>query len=135
MLNSVALVGRLVRDPEKRVIPSGQSVVEFTIAVDKRFKKEGESGAYFFRVKAWGKTADFVANYATKGRLVGVSGRLEQRRYQASDGQNREIIEVVADDVTLLDRPRDDGGRPAGTGSDAGGPAPSPDEYDPFADE
>lgn len=136
MVNRVVLTGRLTRDPEKRVIPSGNSVVEFSIAVDKRFKKEGEPDAYFFRVKAWGKTADFVANYATKGRLVAVDGRLEQRKYQASDGQNREIIEVVAEDVNLLDRPRDDGGGGgASMGGDTGGPAPAADEYDPFADE
>ena len=88
-----------------------------------------------------GKTADFVSNYATKGRLVAVDGRLEQRKYQASDGQNREIIEVVAENVSLLDRPRDDGhgggggGGTAAGGGNTGGPAPAPDEYDPFADE
>lgn len=140
MVNRVVLTGRLTRDPEKRVIPSGNSVVEFSIAVDKQFKREGEPDAFFFRVKAWGKTADFVSNYLTKGRLVAVDGRLEQRKYQASDGQNREIIEVVAENVSSLDRPRDDGGGGGGAGASAGGgntggPAPAPDEYDPFADE
>ena len=140
-MNVVALIGRLTRDPEKRVIPSGNSVVEFSIAVDKQFgKKEGEPDAYFFRVKAWGKTADFVANYLTKGRLVAVSGRLEQRKYQASDGTNREVVEIVAENVQGLDRPRDDAGGGGGGGSYAGGgntggPAPAADEYDPFADE
>lgn len=135
-MNVVALVGRLTRDPEKRLLPSGTSVVEFSIAVDKTFgKKEGEPDAYFFRVKAWNKTADYVANYLTKGRLVSVSGRLEQRKYQASDGTSREIIEVVADNVQGLDRPRDGSGEAGGAGVDMGGPAPSPDEYDPFADE
>lgn len=139
MVNRVVLTGRLTRDPEKRVIPSGNSVVDFSIAVDKQFKKEGEPDAYFFRVKVWGKEADFVANYGTKGRLVAVDGRLEQRKYQASDGQSREIVEVVGERVTFLDRPREDGGGGGGGGSAApgntGGPAPSPDEYDPFADE
>lgn len=139
-MNVVAVIGRLTRDPEKRVIPNGNSVVEFSIAVDKQFgKKEGEPDAYFFRVKAWGKTADFVANYLTKGRLVSVSGRLEQRKYQASDGTNREIVEIVAENVQGLDRPRDDagggGGSMGGGGSNVGGPAPAADEYDPFADE
>jgi len=138
-MNVVALIGRLTRDLEKRVIPSGNSVVEFSIAVDKQFgKKEGEPDAYFFRVKAWGKTADFVANYLTKGRLVAVSGRLEQRKYQASDGTNREVVEIVAENVQGLDRPRDDAGGGGGSyagGANTGGPAPAADEYDPFADE
>lgn len=138
MVNRVVLTGRLTRDPEKRVIPSGNSVVEFSIAVDKQFKKEGEPDAFFFRVKVWGKEADFVANYGTKGRLVAVDGRLDQRKYQASDGQNREVVEIVADRVTFLDRPREDGGGGGGSAAASGGtggPAPSPDEYDPFADE
>lgn len=140
-MNLVAIIGRLTRDPEKRVIPSGTSVVEFSVAVDKTFgKKEGEPDAYFFRVKAWGKTADFVANYLTKGRLVAVSGRLEQRKYQASDGTNREVIEIVAENVQGLDRPRDDaggggGGYSGGRAPETGGAASSPDDYDPFADE
>jgi single-strand DNA-binding protein len=113
-------------------------VCDFSIAVSKRFKpQDGSPDADFFRVSAWGATADYVANYLAKGRLVAVEGRLQSRKFQASDGSNREVVEIVADNVQGLDRPREDGGAsagaPAAKGSSA--PAPNPDEYDPFADE
>jgi single-strand DNA-binding protein len=136
VVNRIVLVGRLTRDPELRTTTTGKNVVEFSIAVTKKFKpQDGSPDADFFRIKAWGKDAEYVSNYLTKGRLVAVDGRLEQRRYQASDGQNREIIEIVADNVQVLDRPRDDAGAPQPAGVAAVGPAPAPDEYDPFADE
>lgn len=138
-MNRVVLIGRLTRDPELRTTTTGKNVVEFSIAVNKRIKpQDGSPDADFFRCKAWGQTADFVANYLTKGRLCAVDGRLEQRRFQGSDGQNREIIEVVAENVQGLDRPREDAGggqTPAGVGVAAVGAAPAADEYDPFADE
>jgi len=148
MVNRVVLIGRLTRDPELRTTTTGKSVVEFSIAVTKRIKPQdpNQPDADFFRVKAWGQTAEYVSNYLTKGRLVAVDGRLESRKFQDQQGNNREIIEVVADNVNGLDRPRDDqgGGAPAGAGAPAaaatggrtsGSAAPSPDEYDPFADE
>jgi len=143
VINRVVLVGRLTRDPELRTTTGGKSVVDFSIAVDKRIKpNDGSPTADFFRVQAWEKTAEFVANYMTKGRLVAVDGRLTSRKYTASDGSNREVVEVVADNVQGLDRPRDDA--PSGGGSAreaapvrAATPAPMPeeDEFDPFADE
>ena len=164
MLNRVTLIGRMVRDPELRTTNTGKNVVEFTIAVDKRIKPQdpNQPTADFFRCKAWNQTADFVSNYGGKGRLTAVDGRLETRKYVDKDGNNREIIEVVADNVNLLDRARDGegggggneggyagGNAGAGSGGNAGGgysaprpaaqparpAAPSADEYDPFADE
>lgn len=140
MINRVVLVGRLTRDPELRTTNTGKNVANFSIAVDKRFKGgEGEDTADFFRVSCWEKTAEFVANYLTKGRLVAVDGRLQSRKYQASDGTNREVVEVVAESVQGLDRPKDDAhaGAPAATAAVAAGAgaAPAEDEYDPFADE
>lgn len=138
MINRVVLVGRLTRDPELRTTNSGKSVCEFSIAVQKRMKAADGTDADFFRVIAWEKSAEYVSNYLSKGRLVAVDGRLQSRKYTATDGSNREVIEVVADNVQGLDRPRDD----AGAGSSAprsSGAAPavdaSLDEYDPFADE
>lgn len=137
-LNRVCLIGRLGRDPELRTTTTGKSVVEFSIAVSKRIKpQDGGPDADWFRVKAWGNTAEFVANYLSKGRLVAVDGRLETRKWTDNEGNNREIIEVVAEQVQSLERPRDDapgaenGPTPAHT-SQGGG---SDDEYDPFADE
>lgn len=121
-------------------------MADFSIAVDKRIKpQDGSPTADFFRITAWGQTAEFVQNYLGKGRLVAVVGRLQSRKYTTQDGQSREVVEVVADNVQGLDRPRDDQGSPrafgGGGGSAAGvgqGPAqeavPDLDEYDPFAD-
>jgi len=137
MINRVVLVGRLVRDPELRTTTGGKSVVDFSIAVNKRFKPtDGSPDADFFRVSAWDKTAEYVANYLSKGRLVAVDGRLQSRKYTASDGSNREVVEITAESVQGLDRPRDDaggGGAPAGAAVTSA--APSADEFDPFADE
>lgn len=137
MINRVVLVGRLTRDPELRTTNSGKSVCDFSIAVQKRVKPaEGQPDADFFRVSCWEKTAEYVSNYLTKGRLVAVDGRLQSRKYTASDGTNREVVEVIADNVQGLDRPRDDAS-PSASGPTEQRPdsaAPNPDEYDPFAD-
>jgi len=137
MVNRVILIGRMVRDIEMRTTTSGKNVTDFSIAVNKRTKpQDGSPDADFFRCIAWDKTAEFLSNYAGKGRLVAVEGRLQSRKYTASDGTNREVVEVVADNVQLLDRPRDDAGAPAqAVTAGAPGTAPSADEYDPFAEE
>lgn len=133
-LNRVVLVGRLTRDPELRTTTTGKQVTDFSIAVDKRIKpNDGSPTADFFRVSAWGQTAEFVANYLTKGRLVAVDGRLQSRKYTDKDGNNREVVEVVADNVQGLDRPRDDSG--SAVVHAGGGNVPADDEFDPFADE
>lgn len=131
-VNRVVLVGRLTRDPELRETTSGHKVANFSIAVDRRFKKEDKE-ADFFRVSCWGQTAEFVNNYLHKGRLVAVDGRLQQRQWQAQDGSNRESIEIEAESVQGLDRPREDGGGApvsAGSASSSAGD----DEFDPFAE-
>ena len=137
-VNRVVLIGRLTRDPELRTTTTGKQVTDFSIAVDKRFKPtDGSPTADFFRVSAWDKTAEFVANYMAKGRLVAVDGRLQSRKYTDKDGNNREVVEIVAENVQGLDRPRDDqgGGAPATAAVHAGSSIPNEDEYDPFADE
>ena len=140
MINRVVLVGRLTRDPELRTTTTGKSVCDFSIAVQKRIKPtDGSPDADFFRVNCWEKTAEYVSNYLHKGRLVAVDGRLQSRKYTANDGSNREVVEIVADNVQGLDRPRDDNNEShAGGGARAAvaaGSVPSADEYDPFADE
>src|SRR5665213_3852492 len=139
-INRVVLVGRLTRDPELRTTQTGKSVCDFSIAVTKRIKpQDGSPDADFFRIIAWTQTADYVSSYLTKGRLVAVEGRLQSRKYQTSDGQNRVVVEVVADNVQGLDRPRAaaGGGAPPSGGGGGGASAPAPadlEEYDPFAD-
>jgi single-strand DNA-binding protein len=138
VFNRITLIGRLVRDPELRTTTTGKNVADFSIAVNKRFKPRdsNEPDADFFRVSAWGQTAEYVSNYLSKGRLVVVDGRIESRKWTDKEGHTRESWDVTAETVSALDRPKDDGA-PGGGGSSrpAGGSAPSADEYDPFADE
>jgi single-strand DNA-binding protein len=143
MVNRIVLIGRLTRDPELRTTTTGKNFVNFSIAVQKRIKPQdpNERDADFFNIKAWGQTAEYVSNYLAKGRLVAVDGRLETRKYTDKEGINREIFEIVADNVNGLDRPRDDAGSTAASERSSGGssrsaaPAPAPEEYDPFADD
>ncbi len=107
MINRIVLVGRLTRDPELRYTPSGKAVVGFTLAVNRRFSRQGERDADFIDIVAWDKLAEVVANHLGKGRLVGVDGRLQVRSYETQDGQKRRAAEVVADNVSFLDRPKD----------------------------
>jgi single-strand DNA-binding protein len=132
MLNRITICGRLTRDPELRTTSTGKDVVEFSIAVNKRIKPADGPDADFFRVKAWGQTASYVGEYIGRGRLVAVDGRLESRKYTDKEGNNREIVEIVADNVNALDRPRED----AKPRQESRGKAkPAPDAYDPFEDE
>jgi single-strand DNA-binding protein len=135
-INRITLVGRLTKDPELKVTSTGKSVVEFSVAVNKRIKPQNGPDADFFRVKAWGQTAEYVSNYIQKGRLVGIDGRLEQRMYEDKSGNNREIIEVVADNVHALDRPKENN-RKANHDEDVREPFTGrmDDEYDPWGDE
>lgn len=140
-MNSVNVIGRLVRDPEVRYTITGKSVCDFTVAVSKRIKPtDGSPDADFFRVTAWGQTADFVSQYVTKGRLVAVTGRLQSRKWTDKDGGNRESVEIVADQVNGLDRPRDEDPKAGGAGTATAQPAATASttenpEWDPFLDD
>lgn len=132
MLNRITICGRLTRDPELRTTSTGKDVVEFSIAVNKRIKPADGPDADFFRVKAWGQTASYVGEYIGRGRLVSVDGRLESRKYTDKEGNNREIVEIVAENVNALDRPKED----AEPRQEPRGKArPAPDAYNPFEDE
>lgn len=143
MLNVVALVGRLVADPELKYTPSGVAVSTLTIAVDRRFKSEsGEKQTDFFDIVCWRQSAEFAANYLSKGRLVSVQGKLQQRSWVQQDGQKRSKVEVVADSIQGLDRPREgqgNGGPTAGAREASyetpAGNFESDMDYDPFAEE
>lgn len=107
-LNKVILIGRLTKDPELRFTPAnGVAVTTFTLAVDRPFlNQKGEREADFIPVVVWRKLAETCANNLKKGRLVGVSGRLQVRSYDTPGGQRRWVTEVVADEVQFLDRPK-----------------------------
>ena len=102
-MNKVVLIGRLTRDPELKFTPTGTAVATFILAVDRRFKKEGQQSADFIPVVVWGKTAENTANYMSKGKLMSVAGRIETRSYEVKDGGRRYVTEVVADDVSFLE--------------------------------
>ena len=100
MLNVVALMGRLVADPELRTTQSGNSVCTFRVAVDRSYVQQGEERqADFITVTAWRKTAEFVSKYFQKGSMISVQGRLETRQYQDKNGNNRTATEVLAAEV------------------------------------
>lgn len=110
-MNKVILIGRLTRDPELRYLTSGAAVATFTIAVDRPFtNQQGERETDFIKIVTWRKLAESCANNLNKGRLVGVSGRLQIRSYEGEDGQRRWVTEVVADEVQFLDWPKDRSG-------------------------
>lgn len=100
MLNIVALIGRLVYDPELKTTPNGVNVCSFRIAVDRSFTRKGEERkADFIDVTAWRQTAEFVSKYFQKGSMISVQGRLETRQYQDKNGNNRTATEVIAAEV------------------------------------
>lgn len=100
MLNHIAIMGRLTRDPELRQTGSGKSVANFSVAVDRDFKNEsGEKETDFIDCVAWRHTADFVCKYMKKGSMVVVSGRLQIRPWEDESGNKRRSAEIVADNV------------------------------------
>ena len=105
-MNKVCLVGRLTRDPELRVTPgTGIQVATFTLAVNRNYKnRQGERETDFIRIVTWRRLAELCANYLVKGRLVGITGRIQTRSWEDDSGQRRSITEVVADEVTFLDK-------------------------------
>jgi len=103
-VNKVVLIGRLTKDPELKFTPgTGAAVCTFTMAVNRRFKKEGQPEADFIPIVVWGKQAESTANYMSKGKLLSVAGRIETRSYEAKDGGRRYVTEVVADEVSFLE--------------------------------
>ncbi|MEE3428476.1 MAG: single-stranded DNA-binding protein [Ruminococcus sp.] len=108
MLNRTILMGRLVADPELKTTGSGISVTSFRIAVDRSYVKSGEERkADFIDIVCWRQTAEFVCRYFSKGSLIAVEGQLQSRTYQAKDGTNRYVVEVVADNVSFTGERRD----------------------------
>lgn len=114
-MNKVFLIGRLTKDPELRFTQgTGNAVAGFSLAVERAYKDaQGNKQADFINIVVWRKLAEHVANNLTKGRLVAVSGSIQTRKYQAQDGSNRYVTEIVADEVKFLDWGNKEGGAPA----------------------
>lgn len=111
MLNVVAIMGRLVADPELRTTQQGTNVCTFRIACERSYTQKGQQRqADFVDIVAWGKTAEFICKFFQKGSMIAVDGSLQTRHYQGKDGSNRTAVEVVASKYQLCRRK---GGRQA----------------------
>jgi single-strand DNA-binding protein len=106
-MNHVTLIGRLARDPELRYTQAGKAFATFTLAVDRKFKKQaeqkGQPTADFIPCVAWNKLAEIIGNNLAKGRKVGVEGSLQTRTYEAKDGSKRSAFDVMVDELEFLD--------------------------------
>ena len=104
MINNVVLVGRLTRDPELRFTGNGSAVATFNLAVNRNFTNQsGEREADFVNCVIWRKPAETLANYAKKGTLIGVVGRIQTRNYENQQGQRVYVTEVLCDNFQLLE--------------------------------
>lgn len=104
MINNVTLVGRLTKDPELRYTANGTGVATFTLAINRNFTNQaGEREADFVQCVIWRKPAETLANYARKGTLLGVIGRIQTRSYDNQQGQRVYVTEVVAENFQLLE--------------------------------
>lgn len=106
-MNHVSLIGRLTKDNMMKITPSGKSVLAFTLAVNRRVAKDAEQQADFINCVAWGKTAELMGTYTKKGSLIGVHGRISTRNYEDQNGKKVYITEVVADEVTFLEKKKE----------------------------
>jgi single-strand DNA-binding protein len=108
-LNKVFLIGNLTRQPELRYTPSGTAVVDLRLAVNRSYTTQGgerREETCFLTVVVWGKQAESSAQYLDKGSPVMVEGRLQTRDWEGKDGQKRNVVEVVAERIQFLGRPK-----------------------------
>lgn len=102
MLNVVAIMGRMAKDPELKTTNSGKSVCSFRIANDSGYRDaNGQSQTNWLDVVAWNKTAEFICKYFPKGALIALDGRLQTRQYQDKSGQTRTAVEIVAQNASF----------------------------------
>ena len=126
-MNKVILMGRLTRDPEVRYAQSGNqmAIARFSIAVDRRFKREGEPDADFFNCTAFGKQAEFVERYLHKGTKIVLVGRIQNDNYTNKDGQMVYSVRVMVDEIEFAESrnaaSQNEGGFNGGFGGNNGG--------------
>lgn len=109
-MNNVSLIGRLTADPELRRTQSGLATTRFTVAVDRRFAKQGEEKQTdFINIVAWRQTAEFICKYFTKGQRIALTGSIQTGSYTANDGTKRYTFDVVADSVEFTEKKQQNG--------------------------
>ena len=124
MYNKAIEIGRLTADPELKQTQSGISVCSFRIAVDRRYKeKDGKRKADFINIVAWRKQAEFVCNYFHKGDPIGIDGSIQTRNYEDKNGNKREAVEVVTEQVFFV------GGKTSAKPADAPSEKPADQSY------
>ena len=107
-MNKTILMGRLTKDPDTRYTQTTNTqVTSFTLAINRRFAKEGEQQADFINIVSWNKTAEFVSKYFKKGQQVGVIGRIQTRTWDDDQGQKHYVTEVIAEEVYFADSKRE----------------------------
>jgi single-strand DNA-binding protein len=113
MINNVTLTGRMTKDAELRFTANGTPVASLTLAVNKRFKREDGPEADFINCVVWGKQAEVLADHTGKGSLIGVTGRIETRSYENSDGKKVYVTEVNVENFSFLESKREEEAPPA----------------------
>ena len=109
-MNSVQIIGRICRDPEVRYSQNGNdstAIARFTVAVDRRFKKEGGDTADFISCVAFGKTAEFIEKYFFKGMKIALNGRIQTGSYTNKDGVKVYTTDVIAENVEFCESKKD----------------------------
>lgn len=101
-MNKLTIIGNLTADPQSNTTNGDKVVCNFTVAVNRRKKIEGQPEADFFRVAAWGKLGENCQKYLAKGRKVGVVGPVSVRTYEAKDGTTKACLDLYAEDVEFL---------------------------------
>lgn len=118
-MNKAQLVGRLVKDPDIKYTQDGTGIARFTVAVDRRFKREGQPEADFISCVAFGKTAEFLEKYFIKGMRIGLTGRIQTGKYDDKGGKTVYTTDIVAEEVEFVERKQ--------SSSETSIPAPQPD--------
>lgn len=103
-MNNVSLTGRITHSLELKVTTQNVHVLDFTIAVDRRFSRDDE--ADFVDIECWRQSADYLSQYASKGTTIGVNGELRVEKFIGRDGNNRKKIYVLADNVEIISQPK-----------------------------
>lgn len=114
MVNNVLVVGRLTRDPDVYEGKEGKKIVKISVACDDGYGENKKTN--YIPVTVFGKSAEFVANYIGKGRLVCVEGKIQTGTYEKQDGTKVKTFDVIAEKVNALDKAKEDGGKPTPTG-------------------
>ena len=106
-LNKVIFGGRLTADPELKTTPSGVSVCQFGLAVNRKYSKEGEQNTDFINCVAWRTTAEFISRYFRKGSSLCIVGNIQTRSYTDKEGIKRNVTEVIVDEAMFVDSKAD----------------------------